>query len=152
MNSPGKRTSQRKQMVILRQVGDTPYCLSLAPSLNRKDLSSYGYFSHTFQPSCLCSAVDRQIIVLQLYRTSSWMCNGTPKWKPRRFALANHHMKQIVHFLFSPLAARMKGIALPIHNIPISSFHLAPPFPALQIKCIYILNLICSLWPGLYSH
>lgn len=51
-------------MVILRQVGDTPYCLSLAPSFNRKDCSSFGYSSHTFQPSRLCSAIDRQIIVL----------------------------------------------------------------------------------------
>lgn len=59
-------------------------------------------------------------------------------------------MKQIVHFLFGPLAARMKGIALPTHNIPISYFHLALPVPALQIKCIYILALICSFWPGLY--
>lgn len=48
-------------------------------------------------------------------------------------------MKRIVHFLFSPLAARMKGIALPTRNIPISYFHLALLFPALQIKCIYIL-------------
>ena len=54
----------------------------------------------------------------------------------------NYHMKQIVHFLFSPLAARMKGIALPTHNIPISYFHLALLFPALQIKCIYILHEI----------
>lgn len=52
--------------------------------------------------------------------------------------------------LLSPLAVRMKGIALSTHNIPISCFYLAFLFPALQIIYIYILDLICSLWPGVY--
>lgn len=124
-------------MVIFRRAGDTPYCLCLAPSFNRRDRSRHGSSSHTLQPSWVCHAIEGQIIVLPHYKPSSRMRNGTQGWKPRRCALANHHTKQIVHFLLSPLATRMKGIALPIHNIPVSSFfHLAPLFPPLQIKCI----------------
>lgn len=69
--SPEKRTSQRKQMATLRQEEDAPYCLSFPPSFNRKSLSSYGYSSHIFQPSRLCNARDRQIIVVLHYKTSS---------------------------------------------------------------------------------
>ena len=95
---------------------------SLQPSFSRKVLGSHGYSSHTFQPSCLCNAKDGQIIALLHYKTGSWMWSGTQKWKPCQLLLENHHMKPIVHFLFSPLATRMKGMALPTRNIPISNF------------------------------
>lgn len=50
--------------------------------------------------------------------------------------LVNHCMKQIVHFLFSPLATRMERIALTTHNAAISYIHLALPLSLLQIRGI----------------